>query len=61
VTQRLDPVIVRYRARGWPSPWRDHWEERAAIMEFDGGLSRDEAEWEAFKIVEASMKEARMS
>ena len=61
MTQRLDPVIVRYRARGWPSPWRDHWEERAAIMEFDGGLSRDEAEWEAFKIVEASMKEARMS
>ena len=61
MTQRLDPVIVRFRARGWPSPWRDHWEERAAIMEYDGGLPRDEAEWEAFKIVEASMKEARMS
>ncbi len=61
MTQRLDPFIVRFRARGWPSPWRDHWEERAAIMEYDGGLPRDEAEWEAFKIVEASMKEARMS
>lgn len=61
MTQRLDPVIVRYRARGWPSPWRDHWEERSAIMEYDGGLSREDAEWEAFKIVEVRMKEARMS
>lgn len=26
----------------------DLWEERAAIMEFDGGLSREEAEWQAF-------------
>jgi len=59
--QRLDPVIVRFRARLWGSPWRDQWEERSAIMEFDGGLSREDAEWEAFKIVEASMKEARMS
>lgn len=24
------------------------WEERAAIMEYDGGLSREEAEREAF-------------
>jgi hypothetical protein len=30
-------------------------------MEYDGGLSREDAEWEAFKIVEVRMKEARMS
>jgi hypothetical protein len=24
------------------------WEERAAIMEYDGGLPRDEAEWQAY-------------
>jgi hypothetical protein len=30
---------------------REWWEERAAIMEFDAGLSRDEAEREAFLVV----------
>jgi hypothetical protein len=30
---------------------RDAYEERAAIMEFDGGLSRDEAEREAWALV----------
>ena len=24
------------------------WEERAAIMEYEGGLTREEAEWQAF-------------
>ncbi len=30
---------------------REEFEERAAIMEFDGGLSRDEAELEAWTMV----------
>lgn len=30
---------------------RDEFEERAAIMEFDGGLSRDDAEREAWALV----------
>lgn len=30
---------------------REDFEERAAIMEFDGGLSRDEAEREAWALV----------
>jgi hypothetical protein len=30
---------------------RDEFEERAAIMEFDGGLSRDQAEREAWALV----------
>jgi hypothetical protein len=28
----------------WPEPYREAFHERAAIMEFDGGLSREEAE-----------------
>ena len=27
------------------------WEERAAIMEYDGGLPRDDAEWQAYLCV----------
>jgi hypothetical protein len=35
----LPPVVA-----DWPPVWREAFEERAAIMEFDGGLSRVEAE-----------------
>jgi hypothetical protein len=28
------------------------WEERAAIIEYGGGLSREEAEWQAFVCVQ---------
>jgi hypothetical protein len=28
------------------------WEERAAIMEYEGGLAREEAEWQAFLCVQ---------
>ncbi len=31
----------------WPEPWATELEERAAIMEFDGGLPRPVAELEA--------------
>jgi hypothetical protein len=34
----------------WPA--YDQWDERAAIMEFDGGLSRAEAEAAAFEGVQ---------
>ena len=30
---------------------REHWEERAGIMQHDGGLTREEAELEAGRIV----------
>ncbi|KAA3610052.1 MAG: hypothetical protein D8M58_07565 [Calditrichaeota bacterium] len=30
---------------------REEFEERASIMEFEGGLSREEAEWRALRIV----------
>lgn len=31
----------------WPEDWRERFEERAAIMEYEGGLSEEEAEREA--------------
>ena len=31
------------------------WEERAAIMEYEGGLSREEAEWQAFLCVQGEL------
>lgn len=35
----------------WPPEWRDSYEERAAIMQYDGGLSRAEAEHRAEELV----------
>lgn len=35
----------------WPSDIREEFEERAAIMEYCGGLQRDVAELRAFEIV----------
>ena len=37
----------------WPSNLRDLWEERAAILEYDWDMSRDEAEREAFNRITA--------
>lgn len=37
---------------------RERWEERAAIGEFDGGLTRDEAEQQATEI-ERKLNDAR--
>jgi DNA primase len=36
---------------GWPEPRREQWAERAAIMEVNAGLGRDEAEQEAFALL----------
>lgn len=33
----------------------EHWQERAAIMEYDGGLSRTEAEDLAMRAIEESI------
>ena len=35
-------------AQAIPEDLAELWEERAAIMEYEGGLSREEAEWQAF-------------
>jgi hypothetical protein len=31
----------------WPAKYRELWEERAGIMEFQGDMTRDAAEWRA--------------
>ena len=35
---------IRAAVKQWPHDKRMEWEERAAIMEYDGGLSRERAE-----------------
>jgi hypothetical protein len=32
------------------------WAERAAIMEYEGGLSHEEAEWQAFLCVQGEVR-----
>lgn len=34
--------------KSWPAELREEWEERAAIMEYDGNLERAEAEENAY-------------
>ena len=38
----------RVELAGWTETRRESWEERAAIMEQDGGLAKDQAEHRAF-------------
>ena len=40
-----------------PMDWRIEWEERAAIMEYDGGLSREGAEAKALADILRQMAE----
>jgi hypothetical protein len=40
-------VILPVNRALWPAEWFLLWQERAAIMEFDGHMSRDKAELEA--------------
>jgi hypothetical protein len=50
----LPPLV-----RDWPEPWREDYEERAAIMEFESGLSRSVAELRAREIVAARYARAQ--
>lgn len=38
-----------------PTEWHLAWDERAAIMEYDGGLTREYAEAEALKMIREEM------
>jgi hypothetical protein len=48
--------IEAIKAEVWPR--YPEWQERAAIMEFDGGLSREEAERAAYQCMEAQRADA---
>jgi len=41
-----------------PPEWRDYYEERAAVREYDGGQAREHAEAEALKETLAAMRAA---
>jgi hypothetical protein len=41
---------------GWTLPDRADYEERAAILEYEGGLPREEANRRAYEIVEADIE-----
>ncbi len=45
----------------WPADWHEAYEERAAIMEYLGGLPRPEAERRALQITRAQHAAARPS
>jgi len=45
------PATPAALVASWPAGWREAWEERAAVMEFDGGLTRPEAEAAAVESV----------
>jgi hypothetical protein len=50
---RLPPVRPHWQEQltGWPQEWRELWDERASIMEYDGNLVRDDAERQAFELL----------
>ena len=48
---RVKPHMEAIKAEVWPA--YSEWEERAAIMEFEGGLTREEAERAAYQCMEA--------
>ncbi len=37
-------AVLPLERPAWPAEWREAFEERAGVMEFDGGLSREDAE-----------------
>ena len=41
----------------WPERWREYYEERAAIYEFEAGMDRQRAEMRARTLIEAMMRE----
>jgi len=45
--------VLPAQVADWPEDWREAVEERAAIMEYDGRLPRDEAEAQAEQRVRA--------
>lgn len=52
-------VSWRNVVKGWPEDLRADFEERAAIMEFDGGAPREEAERRAYEVIRTALDAAR--
>lgn len=55
-------IAVAHEApAAWPEPWRERFEERAAILEFDAGLTRKNAETTAAVQVRAAFAKGTLS
>ena len=50
-------AVLPVRVADWPAESRDDFEERAGILEFDGGLARMDAEIEAERLVRSTFTE----
>lgn len=55
----IEPDELPENIADWPQDWQEEFEERAAIMEFDGHLIREEAEQWAQIIVRAFYRRHR--
>lgn len=51
-------AVLPVRVADWPIGHRDDFEERAGILEFDGGLARTAAEIEAERLVRSAFTRA---
>ena len=47
---------IKRRMHYWPQPLRDEFEERAAIREYDGNVSREQAELGAYRELASGRK-----
>lgn len=50
------PVVPVIGPDDLPTEWHVAWDERAAIMEYDGGLPREHAEAEALELILVEMR-----
>ena len=57
VTPPLNARIARAVAH-WEAAWRERFEERAAILEYDAGRERGDAEERAFLAVDEARRKA---
>ena len=53
-------VPWRCAVEGWPEDLQDALKERDAIMEFDGGMPREEAERRAYEVIRDAEDAARL-
>jgi hypothetical protein len=58
-TELLDLLIDDTAPADLPPEWHQRWDERAAMMEYDGGLHRERAEALALKDILQQMHRAR--
>lgn len=58
VTVEPDPAIG---PDDLPAYWREHYEERAAVREYDGGQAREHAEAEALRETLEAMRRADLT